>query len=238
MTSGSLPKQKPSWPMIMLGAGLIAAVVALAALYNVFYLEDEALIKSYQQHLTAFPKEPNQTQVILAAAARQTNVEILAGKSIKGLWAAEGVTVTISDPSSGAEENAMSISKEKTWSDKIQHNALFERRDPVLIPASFVLASDAPAGKDLNGKIEGDLLIPMMTSEGVQEDTIITLSVPFILRVVSPTEIAQVVRAQAKTVLWIASIVSLILIAISLVGFKKYKRPNGNARLTNPSKGA
>jgi hypothetical protein len=224
--------------MIMLGTGLIAAVVALAAMYNVFYLGDEALIKSYQQHLTAFPKEPKQAQVIIAAASRQTNVEILAGKSIKGLWAAEGVTVTISDPNSGAEENAASISKERTWSDKIQHNALFERRDPVLIPTSFVLASDAPAGKDLKGKIEGELLIPIMTSEGVQEDAIITLSVPFILRVVSPAEIARVVRAQAKTVLWIASIISLILSAISLVGFKKYKRPNGNARLTTPSKGA
>ena len=36
MTVDSMPKQKPSWPMLMLGAGLIAAVLTLAALNTRF----------------------------------------------------------------------------------------------------------------------------------------------------------------------------------------------------------
>jgi hypothetical protein len=98
MTVDSMPKQKPSWPMLMLGAGLIAAVLTLAALNNAFSLGDETLIQSYLQRLNAFPKNTQQVQVFVAAPGKQVNLEIQAGKSIKGLWASEGLTISISKP--------------------------------------------------------------------------------------------------------------------------------------------
>lgn len=237
MTIDSVPKQKPSWPMLMLGAGLIAAVLTLAALNNAFSLGDETLIQSYLQRLNAFPKNTQQVQVFVAAPGKQVNLEIQAGKSIKGLWASEGLSISISETGSNPAEPAAVISQEKTWDENIQHNAIFERRDAIYIPAEFILASDTVVGRNLQGTIQGNLVYPIIAANGIQEDATYSISVPFVIRVVPPAEIAQAVRSKAKTTLWITSPIALILIAISVAYFRKHRRPKGNPRLDRPESG-
>ena len=237
MSIDSFPKQKASWPMLMLGAGLIAAVLALAALYNAFYLGDEALIQSYLQRLNAFPKNAQQTQVIIAAPAKPVNLEIQAGNSIKALWASEGLTINISETRSGAGESAAVISGEKTWNENIPHNAIFERKDPIFILAGFTLAPNASVGGELYGRIEGELVYPVIVSGGVQEDVASELSVPFVVRVVPPAEIARVVRGQAKTTLWITGPIALILIAVPTAYLRRHRKAKADTRQAKPTGG-
>lgn len=233
MTASTLSKQKPSWPMLMLGAGLIATVLALAALYNLVYLGEDALIRSYSQRLNAFPKDVSQQQVIFAAPGKSANLEIQAEKSIKGFWSAEALNLTVSEKGPDATKAEAVLFKEKSWDDKIQHNAIFERRDPIFINASFVVSADALVGQELAGKLEGKLVYPVFTAEGKQEDATSSISVPFSVKVVSPEEIAQKVRTQAKTTLSIAGPIALILIGIPLAYFRKHRKPKGT---TGPGK--
>ncbi|HOA21001.1 MAG TPA: hypothetical protein PKL82_00755 [Anaerolineaceae bacterium] len=230
MTASTLSKQKPSWPMLMLGAGLIATVLALAALYNLVYLGEDALIRSYSQRLNAFPKDVSQQQVIFAAPGKSANLEIQAEKSIKGFWSAEALNLTISEKGPDATKAEAVLSKEKSWDDKIQHNAIFERRDPIFIPMSFVLSQDALVGETLAGKIEGKLVYPVVSAEGKQEDVTSSISLTFSVKVVSPDEIAQKVRTQAKRTLSVAGPIALLLIGIALAYFRKLRKPKGTAR--------
>ncbi len=233
MTATNIPKQKPTWPMLMLGAGLIAAVLALAALYNMVYLEQEALIRSYSQRLNALPRETQQEQVIYAAPAESVNLGIQAQKSIKGLWSAKAFSVLVTDGDTGATRAEALISQEKTWDSKIQHNAIFERRDVIFIPASFTLSPDARVGEELTGKLEGEIVYPIISEGGDQADVASNVSVPFAVKVVSAVEIAEKVRAQASTTLSIAGPIALILIVIPLAYFRKNRKSKQAAQTGN-----
>ncbi len=237
MTVESLPKQKTSWPMLMLGAGLIAAVLALAAAYNAFSLGEEALVQTYLQHLDAFPKNLQELQVVLAAPASRVNLELRAGESIKGLWSSESLEIRVGEASAGITENKATLSKEKSWDADIQHNAIFERHDPIFINTGFTLDSDALVGTEQSALIEGRIIYPVIAAGGGQEDAAQTLFVPFVIRVVAPAEIAEAVRAKAKTTLSITGSLAVIFIAVPSAYFRKHRKPRGK-RPSGPASGA
>lgn len=230
MTASTLPKQKPSWPLLMLGVGLIALVISLAALYNLAYLGDEALIRSYSQRLKVSTNEAHQEQLIFAAPAKIVNLQIQAGKSIKGLWSTDTLDVVVSDSDTGSVKAEAAITKEKSWDANIQHNAIFERRDPIFVSAAFTLSSDAPIGGELAGNLNGRITFPVISAAGEQEDQTADISFPFRVKVVSPEEIARKVRTQAKTTLSIAAPIALILIGIPLAYFRKHRKSKQPAK--------
>ncbi len=58
--------------------------------------------------------------------------------------------------------SSCNLTGRKTWDENIQHNAIFERRDAIYIPAEFILASDTVVGRKLQGTIQGNLVYPII----------------------------------------------------------------------------